>query len=367
MEIHGAPENSVIVWRPSIAEWAPALMHTLGRHCPTRAALLKDQIQELLKAESNRQLVCVAAASGRPDLAQSVLAIVDLTPGIDTASILHVDWAYPALVHPQSRSTVGQAPSAPAQCESEILAVALWQELAAVFSMTGVRFVQWATAPVRSSDPNCTIAPSAAARWSMAMNFTQMGTLEYLSFHFRPVDANKNCSGVAHRERRRIHCQPLDVMDQTTTPEFEHLVERTYANSLDCPPLAQCRTVGEIVQSYRDAEGFAPGLWFTVESVGASGAIGCVLLALHPGPSSREPDQINPACVVELVYMGIVPEHRRRGYARLIMETVSDICQQQGTERLILAVDECNSPAIAAYRRFGMLHWFRETMWGRSV
>jgi ribosomal protein S18 acetylase RimI-like enzyme len=95
--------------------------------------------------------------------------------------------------------------------------------------------------------------------------------------------------------------------------------------------------------------------------------IGCIILARHPAPSTRNPARVNPACVVELVYMGIVPEHRGRDYGQAVMAVVTEVCQQQGAERLILAVDETNAPAIAAYRRFDMLHMFRETVWGRSV
>lgn len=174
-----------------------------------------------------------------------------------------------------------------------------------------------------------------------------------------------------HHRHRRVIFRPLDPSGPHPTSSFERLVERTYVDSLDCPSLAEFRTAAEILQSYRDADGFAADLWYRVEAIGDAGGdpvvIGCVILARHPAPSTRDPSRVNPACVMELVYMGIVPEHRGRHDGQSVMERVTEVCQQEGAERLILAVDEANAPAIAAYRRFGMLPLFRETVWGRSV
>tara|TARA_A100001391_G_scaffold158497_1_gene116940 strand:+ start:418 stop:1050 length:633 start_codon:yes stop_codon:yes gene_type:complete len=209
------------------------------------------------------------------------------------------------------------------------------------------------------------------------MGFTQLGTLQYLSLnadatglwpHRGRQGTNEN-SGA--REQQNVIAIPLDATDATQMTAFEDLVERTYVDSLDCPPLVQFRTAQDIVRNYRSVETYSPDLWYTVAEVCQAGdepsTIGCVILARHPAPSASQPAQINPACVIELVYMGIIPEYRGRDYGKAIIRMITKVCQQHGTERLILAVDQANPPALAIYRRSGMLPLFRETVWGRSA
>lgn len=388
---HGDREDSISIWQPAIADLATALRTSFARLSPTRASLLHDQIREVLRPESAQRLVCVAAASGTPVLDQSVIAIALLTPGSDAASVLHIDWVNPGGFTRSTRWTVGQNPRAASPAVSAAHAAAIWLELESIFLRSEVRFVQWATDPVRShasrprsmSDSGATANASTRTlsstpfRWPESLNFTPLGTFEYLfldrdsagrwNSHRSPDGSG---SGMHHGHRRVIF-RPLDPSGPHPTASFEQLVERTYVDSLDCPALAEFRTSAEILQSYRDADGFAADLWYRVEAIGDAGddpvVIGCVILARHRDPSTRDPSRVNPACVIELVYMGIVPEHRGRQGGQSVMAMVTEVCQQEGAERLILAVDETNIPAILAYRHFGMVPLLREMVWGRSV
>lgn len=389
-ESHSAQADLMSVWELASEDWAALVPHAFRRISPTRAGLLTDQIQEILRSETEQHLVCIAAATGPPILAESVIAIALLTPGSDTATILHVDWVQPGALHRRTDATVGRNSSVLVRSFSESHAAAIWQKLAAIFSPANIRFVQWATDPVTSrpprsrpaADSSTEVAASdrielAAAGWPMAMNFTPIGTLKYLSLDgdatgkWNARDLRAEAGDPPQRTHPQVVLQPLDFCDKVQTAAFEQVIERTYMDSLDCPSLAQFRTPHEIIQGYRAATSFAPDLWYSVEitrhAVGAPITIGCILLARHPGPVTRTPDCINPACVVELVYMGILPEYRGQNYAQSMMAKTANICQQQGAERLILAVDETNVPALAVYRRSGMLQLFRETVWGRCV
>ena len=66
--------------------------------------------------------------------------------------------------------------------------------------------------------------------------------------------------------------------------------------------------------------------------------VGCVLLADHP-----EHDQ------AELMYLGIVPEMRGRGWGRQITRYAQWLIGQVPRERMVLAVDDNNWPAQSVY------------------
>ncbi|WP_186774788.1 GNAT family N-acetyltransferase [Allorhodopirellula solitaria] len=392
-EIHDELDDSVQVWELAVEEIARVLPQTFSRLSPARASMLTDQIREILPAGSPQRLVCVAGAVGPPRLAESVVAMAVLTPGCDTANILHLDWAFPGLASERTRSTVGHESSAGVPgCVSNAHAAAIWRRLAAIFRRSGVCFVQWTTDPIAKSPPDGDAAgePQAcpepfpkAAHGPAAMQFTPIGTLEYLSLdrdregRWRvsvPAGEAAKQSGPQQSSPRRcppVRLTPLGSGDAMAASDWEQLVARTYLQSLDCPPLTRFRTAGEILASYRQAASYAPDLWYRVEaldeSLEAPVTIGCVLLARHPGRSAGASAPIDRACVLELVYMGIVPEHRGRDYGQALLGAIVEICQQQQAERLVLAVDQDNDPAMAAYRRLGMLRLFRETVWARAV
>lgn len=371
---HGGRTDALSVWELALEELATVLPLALRRISPTRASLLTDQIEELLRSEARTHLMCVAAAAGPSILADSVIAIAVVTPGSDTATILHVDWVQASGFDTRTGSTVGHSSAVHKRTVSESHAAAIWRKLETIFAAEGVQFVQWATDPAPTQSAG---SRSAASNWPEVMNFSSIGTLRYLyrdadaagKWHSRDLLANDG--DAPEPTHPRVMLRLLDSRDEMRVAAFEHVVERTYVDSLDCPSLVQFRTPHEIIQGYRVAAGFAPDLWYCVETNGHAGekpsTIGCIIMARHPGPVTRAPEQINPACVIELVYMGIVAEHRGKNYAQSMMTLAADICEQQGAERLILAVDEANAPALAVYRRSGMLQLFRETVWGRSV
>ena len=85
------------------------------------------------------------------------------------------------------------------------------------------------------------------------------------------------------------------------TTRLEKLVERTYVDSLDCVGLDGMRPIGDVLVGYRATGRYRPEWWLIATHAGQD--VGCVLLADHP-----EQEQC------ELMYLGMVPEVRGRGW-----------------------------------------------------
>ncbi|MCC7086739.1 MAG: GNAT family N-acetyltransferase [Pirellulales bacterium] len=128
------------------------------------------------------------------------------------------------------------------------------------------------------------------------------------------------------------------------TPQAEvilsQLISQTYDASQDCPELNGKRPVDEVLASYRAIGHNRRQTWFVAQQESAN--VGCLLLAEHP----KQRD-------LELIYMGVVPPFRGRGMGRDFIEHARTIAGGLPTERLSLAVDARNKPALAIYRAAG--------------
>ena len=67
----------------------------------------------------------------------------------------------------------------------------------------------------------------------------------------------------------------------------------------------------------------------------------------------------------ELMYMGLVPEVRGRGWGRQITRYAQWLARGAAIERIVVAVDAANSPADAMYRSTGFEMWDRRTVYLR--
>ena len=140
--------------------------------------------------------------------------------------------------------------------------------------------------------------------------------------------------------------QGLKFESVTTAGEarLAQVVEQTYQGTLDCPQLNGVRRIDEVLQEYRAVGVYDPARWFVVQHNGAD--VGCLILADHPEVPQWE-----------LVYMGIVPEARGRGYGQLIVRHAQWLAGQAGRDRLALAVDSRNAPAMNVYTSAGFVAW----------
>jgi ribosomal protein S18 acetylase RimI-like enzyme len=128
-----------------------------------------------------------------------------------------------------------------------------------------------------------------------------------------------------------------------------HVIRRTYVDTCDCPALDGVRRVEDVLEGYRAQGVWLPAHWYVVSEAGKD--VGVLLLAAYPDTGNWE-----------LMYMGVVPEARGRGLgAKLLARALSD-ASAVDAERLVLAVDRENSPALAAYRAAGFREWDSRTV-----
>lgn len=127
------------------------------------------------------------------------------------------------------------------------------------------------------------------------------------------------------------------------------VVERTYVGSMDIPAMDGMRDMADVLDGYEQTGEFSPDRWMFVQSEGRD--VGCLLLADHP--------QLNQW---ELVYMGIVPEARGNRWGAIVTAHAQSLAKRAGRDRLVLAVDALNDPAIAAYSRAAFVEWFRRVV-----
>jgi ribosomal protein S18 acetylase RimI-like enzyme len=134
--------------------------------------------------------------------------------------------------------------------------------------------------------------------------------------------------------------------DERSRERLGNLIEQTYVGTLDCPALNGARGMEDVIAGYQATGLFRPELWQIVRYNGED--VGVLLLADHP--SARH---------WELVYMGLVPKARGRGWGRQITQHAQSLAQLANIERIVLAVDAANSPALEMYRAMGFEKWDR--------
>jgi ribosomal protein S18 acetylase RimI-like enzyme len=131
------------------------------------------------------------------------------------------------------------------------------------------------------------------------------------------------------------------------------VVQRTYEASLDCPEIEKARSLEDVLAGYRATGVFDPARWLIATHQGVD--IGCVLLTDHPKSKQWE-----------LIYMGVVREARGRGWGVALARHAQWLARQAGRERLVLAVDAANAPAIDVYAAAGFVAWDHRSVFLRS-
>jgi ribosomal protein S18 acetylase RimI-like enzyme len=130
------------------------------------------------------------------------------------------------------------------------------------------------------------------------------------------------------------------------------LIERTYDGTLDCTALDGVRNIEDVINGYENTGVFRSENWLIV--LGDGKDVGVLLLADHP-----------KAGHFELMYMGLVPEARGRGWGRQIAEHAQRMVRRAGAARIVAAVDAANTPALRMYQMAGFDIWDRRTVYVR--
>lgn len=123
--------------------------------------------------------------------------------------------------------------------------------------------------------------------------------------------------------------------------EFAAAIQVSYVDTLDCPRLSGVRHIDDVIAGHKAAGTFSPRYWFLVRENGQPRAV----LLLSPVP---------PSDAMELVYIGLAVEGRRRGLSDALMRLAFSTAAQAGCNRLTTAVDSQNTPAMRMYMRHGM-------------
>ncbi len=152
--------------------------------------------------------------------------------------------------------------------------------------------------------------------------------------------------------------EPCEVEFESYAPSQRarllQLVEQTYEGTLDCTALNGVRDLDDVVNGYEATGAFRPENWQFVRQGGED--VGILLLADHP-----------QARHWELMYMGLVPGVRGRGWGRQIARYAQWLARGARVERILVAVDAANSPAADVYRVTGFEIWERRSVYLRFL
>jgi GNAT superfamily N-acetyltransferase len=185
-----------------------------------------------------------------------------------------------------------------------------------------------------------------ACAWFAAAGFRDVGDLLYLTADLKAVTQQPLRSPLGG---------PLALLPHSPQ-DFDRwvpLVEKTYINSLDCPAVDGLRPTREVLIGYQDI-GVPRDDWsFLVQHEGRD--VGCLLLADH-----------SPAKHAELVYMGLIPEVRGRGWGVFVAQEAQRIAAAAGAEHLVLTVDADNRPALRNYQAAGFRFWEQRAIWVKA-
>jgi ribosomal protein S18 acetylase RimI-like enzyme len=130
------------------------------------------------------------------------------------------------------------------------------------------------------------------------------------------------------------------------------LIGRTYMGTLDCVDLDGVRDLDHVINGYQATGVFRPENWLFVQNGGQD--VGVLLLADHPKGRHWE-----------LMYMALVPEARGRGWGRQITRYAQWLARGVNVERIVVAVDAANMPAVKMYRECGFELWDRRVVFVR--
>lgn len=182
------------------------------------------------------------------------------------------------------------------------------------------------------------------------------------------------------------HWLPLAELGDRGQSILAQLLAETFIETEDCPRLNHFLSGDRWAEVFLAAPTFDPELTSLLRD--ESGWAGCLLLSRHrrtdhppvsamalptdmnaPIPDTDEP-AITPESLpeaIELVYMGVIPSHRGRGWGSLAVTETLRVAEAVGAARVVLAVDLRNRPAASIYRRAGWSEMLRESVWGMGL
>ena len=122
---------------------------------------------------------------------------------------------------------------------------------------------------------------------------------------------------------------------------FVKTIAASYCDSLDCPALNGVREMKDVIDGHKSSGIFDPRHWLLLCE--GDRPVGVLLVAStgHDG-------------IMELIYTGLLPEARRRKLGEILIRQAMALVVSEKQERLSLAVDAKNVPALKLYYRNGL-------------
>ena len=114
------------------------------------------------------------------------------------------------------------------------------------------------------------------------------------------------------------------------------------------------RSVDDVLQGYRATGHFNPERWLIVNHQGEE--IGCLILTDYPEHATWE-----------LIYIGLLSAVRGQGRGVKIISHALWLSGQASRNRLVLAVDAANEPALRMYAAAGFRAWDRTSVYIRVL
>ena len=136
---------------------------------------------------------------------------------------------------------------------------------------------------------------------------------------------------------------------------WAEVFESTCEETLDCANWEDARSGEDALAGYRSAGAFDPNLWLLAWRE-EDQPIGCLLLANHPQHGN-----------MELQYLGVIPAARGYGFGKQLAAHAQWLARLAGCQRLVLAVDAANKPAIQTYMALGFQAWQQRRLYVRRL
>jgi GNAT superfamily N-acetyltransferase len=161
--------------------------------------------------------------------------------------------------------------------------------------------------------------------------FQRMAELLYLQKSIRKTAMPGPLPGEFH----------LVSYNEKTHAGFAAAINASYENSLDCPALNGTRSIEDVLLGHKAAGLFDPNDWFLL--LHGNQPMAVLLLAV-----THQSDGM------ELVYLGLSPDVRGYGLGNYLMQVAEARTFERKLDKLSLAVDSSNEPALKLYYRHGM-------------
>ena len=182
------------------------------------------------------------------------------------------------------------------------------------------------------------VRDSAAEQRMLRSGFKRLTELAYLVSPIKPSAQAQLAAGFE-----------LEAYGAANHNRMLAVLERTYDQTADCVELNGVRDSEDILAGYRATGSFNEKHWLLARAEGRD--VGCLLLAEHPAEK-----------IMELVYMGLVPDVRGRGWGLKLVQTAQHLARIAECTQIVLAVDARNERALRMYEAAAFVDWDRRSV-----